>query len=144
MRIVIVEDEVHIRTGMVRLLHQINPKHEVVGKADNGQSGFELICRERPDLIIVDIRMPDMDGLTMIRKLKEEKVSCQILVLSAYSEFEYAREAIELGIVSYLLKPLKIAEFKKALEQVEEKIQQEKQKEYGFSLDNIYQRTVRA
>lgn len=138
MRIVIVEDEVHIRTGMVRLLHQINPKHEVVGRADNGQSGFELICRERPDLIIVDIRMPDMDGLTMIRKLKEEKVSCQILVLSAYSEFEYAREAIELGIVSYLLKPLKIAEFKKALEQVEEKIQQEKQKEYGFSLDNIF------
>lgn len=121
MRIVIVEDEVHIRTGMVRLLHQINPKHEVVGKADNGQTGFEIICRERPDLIIVDVRMPDMDGLTMIRKLREEKVACQILVLSAYSEFEYAREAIELGIVSYLLKPLKIGEFKKALEQVEEK-----------------------
>lgn len=138
MRIVIVEDEAHIRTGMVRLLHQINPKHEVVGEANDGQSGFEIICRERPDLIIVDIRMPDMDGLTMIRKLKDEKVDCKILVLSAYSEFEYAREAIELGIISYLLKPLKIAEFKKALEQVEEKIHQEKHKEYGFSLENIF------
>lgn len=138
MRIVIVEDEAHIRTGMIRLLHQINPKYEVVGKAENGQSGFELICRERPDLIIVDIRMPDMDGLTMIRKLKEEKAGCRIVVLSAYSEFEYAREAIELGIVSYLLKPLKIAELKKALEQVEEQILKERHKEYGFSLDNIF------
>ena len=138
MRIVIVEDEAHIRSGMVRLLHQINPKYEVVGKAENGQSGFELICRERPDLIIVDIRMPDMDGLTMIRKLKEENVGCRIVVLSAYSEFEYAREAIELGIVSYLLKPLKIGELKKALEQVEEKILKEKHREYGFSLENIF------
>ena len=70
MRIVIVEDEAAIREGMVKLLHQINPQYEVVGKANDGQSGYELIRSVRPDLIIVDIRMPDMNGLAMIRKLQ--------------------------------------------------------------------------
>ena len=69
MRIVIVEDEAAIREGMVKLLDQINPQYEVVGKAVDGQSGYELIRSVRPDLIIVDIRMPDMNGLAMIRKL---------------------------------------------------------------------------
>ena len=111
MRIVIVEDEAAIREGMVKLLHQINPQYEVVGKANDGQSGYELIRSVRPDLIIVDIRMPDMNGLAMIRKLQEEQIRCKVLVISAYSEFEYAREAIELGIINYLLKPRQIVLF---------------------------------
>ena len=138
MRIVIVEDEAAIREGMVKLLHQINPQYEVVGKANDGQSGYELIRSVRPDLIIVDIRMPDMNGLAMIRKLQEEQIRCKVLVISAYSEFEYAREAIELGIINYLLKPLKIAELKRALEKVDEEIRRDQHKEYGFSLENIF------
>ena len=135
MRIVIVEDEAAIREGMVKLLHQINPQYEVVGKAVDGQSGYELIRSVRPDLIIVDIRMPDMNGLAMIRKLQEEQVRCKVLVISAYSEFEYAREAIELGIINYLLKPLKISELKKALDKVDQEIRRDQHKEYGFSLE---------
>ena len=100
MRIVIVEDEAPIREGMAKLLHQIDKKYEVVGKAVDGQSGYELICSLRPDLAIVDIRVPNMDGLSMVRKLRERKMQCQVLVLTAYSEFDYARQAIELGIVS--------------------------------------------
>ena len=138
MRIVIVEDEAAIREGMVKLLHQINPQYEVVGKAVDGQSGYELIRSVRPDLIIVDIRMPDMNGLAMIRKLQEEQVRCKVLVISAYSEFEYAREAIELGIINYLLKPLKISELKKALDKVDQEIRRDQHKEYGFSLENIF------
>lgn len=138
MRIVIVEDEAAIREGMVKLLHQINPQYEVVGKAVDGQSGYELIRSVRPDLIIVDIRMPDMNGLSMIRKLQEEQIKCKVLVITAYSEFEYAKEAIELGILDYLLKPLKISELKKALEKVDQEIRRDQHKEYGFSLDNIF------
>ena len=138
MRIAIVEDEAAIREGMVKLLHQINPQYEVVGKADDGQSGYELIRSVRPDLIIVDIRMPDMNGLSMIRKLQEERIKSKVLVITAYSEFEYAREAIELGILDYLLKPLKISELKKALEKVDQEIRRDQHKEYGFSLDNIF------
>lgn len=138
MRIVIVEDEAAVREGMVKLLHQINPQYEVVGKAVDGQSGYELIRSVRPDLIIVDIRMPDMNGLSMIRKLQEEQIKSKVLVITAYSEFEYAKEAIELGIMNYLLKPLKISELKKALEKVDQEIQRDQHKEYGFSLDNIF------
>ena len=68
MRIVIVEDEAAIREGMVKLLHQINPQYEVVGKANDGQSGYELIRSVRPDLIIVDIRMPVLDGFDLTSK----------------------------------------------------------------------------
>lgn len=138
MRIVIVEDEAAIREGMVKLLYQINPQYEVVGKAADGRSGYELIRSVRPDLIIVDIRMPDMNGLSMIRKLQEEQIKSKVLVITAYSEFEYAREAIELGIMIYLLKPLKISELKKALEKVDQEIRRDQHKEYGFSLDNIF------
>lgn len=138
MRIVIVEDEAPIREGMAKLLHQIDKKYEVVGKAVDGQSGYELICSLRPDLAIVDIRVPNMDGLSMVRKLRERKMQCQVLVLTAYSEFDYARQAIELGIVSYLLKPLKIPELKVALRQVELVLQKEENREYAFSLDNIF------
>lgn len=138
MRIVIVEDEAPIREGMAKLLQQIDPRYEVVGKAVDGQSGYEMIRDIRPDLAIIDIRMPNMDGLSMIRRLRKEDENCKVLVLTAYSEFEYARQAIELGIISYLLKPLKIPELKKALKQTEEVLRREQNREYAFSLDNIF------
>lgn len=138
MRIVVVEDEAPSREGMVKLLGKIDPKYVVAGYAEDGESGYELICRERPDLVIMDIRMPKMDGLTMLGKIREKRISCKVIVLTAYSEFAYAKQAIGYGIVNYLLKPIKIPELKQALKQVEEEIEKEKTSEYIFSLDNIF------
>lgn len=126
MRIVIVEDEAPIREGMEGILKKLNPSYELAGKAADGIEGLEVIRRVKPDLIIMDIRMPDMDGLTMLKKLREEGVASKALILSAYSDFSYAKQAMELGVSTYLLKPVKIQELKKVLKQMEEEVQEKK------------------
>ena len=83
MRIVIVEDEALIREGLARTVGKLSPRYEVVGTAADGEAGYELIRRMRPDLVIMDIRMPKMDGLDMMGKLRQEQIKCKVVVLSA-------------------------------------------------------------
>ena len=105
MRILIVEDEIKIRTGMARLI-SAHTSHTIIGEAKNGKEGLEMAMRLHPELIISDIRMPEMDGLEMMEALDREGISCHRVVLSGYSEFEYARKAMRYGVEDYLLKPL--------------------------------------
>lgn len=126
MNIVVVEDAKPIREGLANILHRIDSTYQVAGKAADGVEGLKLIREIKPDLVIMDIQMPDMDGLTMLEKVREEKIDCKVIVLTAYSDFNYAKKAIELGIENYLLKPIKIAELKNALHQVEESLDKER------------------
>ncbi len=128
MRIVVVEDEVRIREGIIKLLGKMGEKYEVVAEAWDGKCGLEICLKEKPDLIITDIRMPEMDGLAMLSAIKEAKVQLNAIVLSAFSEFEYAKKAISLGVTEYLLKPISVTEFKGALEHIENKIIENKKK----------------
>lgn len=137
MRIVIVEDEAPIREGMEGILKKLNPSYELAGKAADGIEGLEVIRRVKPDLIIMDIRMPDMDGLTMLKKLREEGVASKALILSAYSDFSYAKQAMELGVSTYLLKPVKIQELKKVLKQMEEEVQEKNHQGTLLSLESM-------
>ena len=77
MKIVIVEDEAAIRKGLAGLLPKISPDYEVAGTAADGREGLELIRREHPALVILDIRMPGMDGMTMLRVLRSEGNPCR-------------------------------------------------------------------
>ncbi|MCU6746078.1 response regulator [Faecalicatena acetigenes] len=138
MRIIIVEDELLIREGLAKLLVRINPDYELVGTAGDGIEGYGLIRDKKPDLVILDIYMPKMGGLEMLKRIRQENIECRFLVLTAHSDFNYAKQAIELGIENYLLKPIKVAELKKALYQIEEKMLREQSKESAFSLDNIF------
>lgn len=138
MKIVVVEDEAPIREGMAKILKTINPKYELVGTAVDGLSGYQLIQEQKPDLIIMDIRMPKMNGLEMMEKLRMEGCTSRFVILSAYSEFEYAKRAIDSGIISYLLKPIKLPELKEALRQAEEAIEKEHNRDNAFSIDNIF------
>lgn len=124
MRIVIVEDEVKIREGIARLI-ETQTNHVVQGEAVNGEEGLEMVLRFKPDLVITDIRMPGMDGLEMVKQLYEHKIPLHAVILSGYSEFEYARKAIMYGVDEYLLKPLDVDDIKKMLEKIEEKIRLE-------------------
>lgn len=105
MRILIVEDEVKIRRGLAALIAK-QTDNEIVGEAKNGKEGLSLILRTNPDLVITDVRMPEMDGLEMLEALRERQIKIHCVILSGYSEFEYAKKAIRYGVDDYLLKPL--------------------------------------
>lgn len=127
MRILIVEDEIKIRTGMARLI-SAHTSHTIIGEAKNGKEGLEMAMRLHPELIISDIRMPEMDGLEMMEALDREGISCHRVVLSGYSEFEYARKAMRYGVEDYLLKPLAAEDVTSLLDKIQEKIREEEEK----------------
>ncbi len=125
MRIVVVEDEIRIREGISRLLKKLNEEYEIVGAAENGQEGLALIRELKPDVVITDIRMPVMDGLEMLDRLYQENAGTKAIVLSAYSEFEYARKAMQSGVTEYLLKPISFGEFSRALTNIRHQLEKE-------------------
>ena len=140
MRIVVVEDEIRIREGICNLLGKMFPQHEVAGSAANGQEGLELIMDKSPDLVITDVKMPIMDGLTMLNILNEKKIKCKAIVLSAYAEFSYAQQAIRWGVSEYLVKPLVVNEFVQAIKNTEIQLEeiQKQNSETLERLDNIF------
>lgn len=137
MRIVIVEDEASIRDGMEGILRKLSPDYELAGKAADGIAGLELIERERPDVIIMDIQMPDMDGLTMLARLREEGVDSKVVILSAYSDFTYAKKAMELNAANYLLKPVRVHELEKVLREAERELEKERFQSMVISPENM-------
>lgn len=132
MRIIIVEDEVKIRTAMGRLIEDVTG-HKVIGEAKSGKEGLELFFKYRPDLIITDIRMPEMDGLEMLKALHEKGIPFHAVILSGYAEFDYARQAMALGVNDYLLKPVSVEDVKELLERLDQKLTEEDRSHTGLS-----------
>ena len=126
-RVFLVEDEMIIRNGVKRSIDWEKEGYEFVGEASDGELAYPLILKEKPDILITDIRMPFMDGLELSRLVKEELPDIKILILSGYDEFQYAKEAIKIGVTDYLLKPISQAQLLEALEQVKESILQEQE-----------------
>ena len=134
MKIAVIEDEKPIREGLVHILNKISPEYQVVGSAENGAEGLILLEEEMPDLIMLDIQMPDMDGLQMLRLAR---IYTKVIILTAYSDFSYAKKAIELGIENYLLKPVNLTELKKTLEKIKEELFVEQRGKNSLSLEKI-------
>lgn len=132
-RLIIVEDEWILRAGLIHSIDWASLDCVVAGEAGNGKEGLDLILKERPDIVIADIRMPMMDGLEMISAASEVYRFWSIL-LTSYSEFEYARQAITLGVSKYLLKPVNEKMMYETLEQLTEDIKRER------LLDKLLQR----
>lgn len=114
-RIVICDDEAVIRAGLRKMLQDIYPDAEVHDARD-GRQGMALCETVRPDLVLSDIRMPDMDGLALARYLFERGEAGKCVLLSAYSEFAYAREALRYGVADYLVKPVNRFELMRVME----------------------------
>ena len=123
-KVAIIDDEPLIVEGLSKTIEWEKWYCQVTGFAYNGKEGMELIRRERPDIIISDINMPEMDGLKMIAGLKSEFPNMQLIILTGYREFEYARQAIELGVSRFLLKPSKMNELYEAVEAVTTRLKQ--------------------
>ena len=126
-KVFLVEDEMIIRNGVKRSIDWEKEGYEFVGEASDGELAYPLILKEKPDIMITDIRMPFMDGLELSRLVKAELPNIKILILSGYDEFQYAKEAIKIGVTDYLLKPISSAKLLEALGQVKENILQERE-----------------
>ena len=98
-KIIIVEDEFRIRNGLSTLINKLDMGCKVIGEAENGFEGLKMISDMEPEVVITDIKMPKMDGLSMIRQAKEMGASCDFIILSGYAEFEYAQQGIQLGVI---------------------------------------------
>ncbi|MGE5614085.1 MAG: response regulator transcription factor [Bacillota bacterium] len=109
-KVLIIDDEPIIRKGLKNIIDWRNFGCEVCGEAADGLDGREMIKKLLPDIIITDIRMPEADGLSMIREIKDIVPESKIIILTGHREFDYAHEALKIGIFDFLLKPSKIEE----------------------------------
>lgn len=117
-KLLIVEDEKEKATGIAYLTGKYNPECRPVLLAHDGREGYEKAVAEKPDIIVTDIRMPEMDGLEMIRELKKAGCSAEFIVLSGYAEFSYAKKAIELGVRDFITKPVDEKELSETITRV--------------------------
>lgn len=124
-RLLLVDDEELEREGMEKLIPWKEYGIQLIGTARNGEEGYQAARREKPDLIITDIKMPLLDGIGMIRKIREEALETEIIVLSGYGEYEFTSQAMEEGVRHYILKPVdeeKIREsMQKAIRELEQR-----------------------
>ncbi len=114
-KVLIIDDESAVIRGIRAMIDWKALGLELVGVAQDGESGLRLIRTLRPDLVITDIRMPGIYGLEMIRKANEINPGIQYIILSGYSEFQYAKEAIAIGVYAFLEKPVSVEELTKTL-----------------------------
>lgn len=119
---VLIDDEKIIVDGLTRVIKWADYNCEVVGAAYDAAGGAALIRRLKPHIVFTDIKMPDQDGLTMLAGLKSEFSEMQIAVLTGYRDFNYAQEAIKLGVTRFLLKPSKMDELHEALSAMKERL----------------------
>lgn len=122
LKVVVVEDEQIVRRGIILSLDWAGMGCVVVGEGANGEEGLEVIRRYQPDLVITDILMPKMDGIEMIRRMKEEGIPAHVVILTAHADFEYAQSAVRLGAVDYLLKPFRDGELEQVVERVAKQV----------------------
>jgi len=126
-KIFVVEDEAVIRNGIKNGIDWEKEGFDFVGEASDGELAYPLIKESQPDILITDIKMPFMDGLELSSAVKKELPNIKIIVLSGYNDFIYAKEAIQIGVVEYLLKPISSVKLLSAVNGVAETIYKEKE-----------------
>ena len=127
-KVFLVEDEAIIRRGIKNNVEWEKNGFEFVGEAGDGEYAYPQILKTEPDILITDIKMPFMDGLELSRLVKKALPDTKIIILSGYNEFDYAKEAIKIGISDYLLKPITSASLTEALKKAGEAIKEEREK----------------
>lgn len=139
-RIFLVEDEILIRNGIKNSIEWEKEGYQFVGEASDGELALPMVLKEKPDILITDIRMPFMSGLELSSLVKKELPDIKIVILSGYDEFEYAKDAIHIGVARYLLKPVSSVKLLETLKEISYQILQEQNEK---ELKNEYLREMR-
>lgn len=126
MKVFLVEDEFIIREGIKNNIDWSSNGYSFCGEAGDGELALPLIAKEQPDIVITDIKMPFMDGLELSRIIKQKFPGIEIIILSGYDEFEFAKQGISIGVAQYLLKPISGADLLKAVNEVRDRLLEKK------------------
>lgn len=127
LRVLIAEDEAIIRLDLKEMLEEIG--YHVVAEASDGDKALELARMEKPDLAILDIKMPGMDGIKVARRLSEESI-CPVIILTAYSQKSLVEEAVKAGAMAYIVKPFDSSDLLPAIEVAKSRFEEMKELEH--------------
>lgn len=125
-KIVIVDDDILIRKGIRNVIRWKDLECEICAEASSGEEALKVIEEVKPDIVITDIKMPNMDGIELIDRIKRTIPQCKIVILTAYREFEYAQRAIKIGAFDFLLKPTKVEDIINVIKKAINEIKKEK------------------
>lgn len=117
LKLLIADDEVTIRNGLKDLIESFELDISKIYLAEDGEEAVNLIKKELPEIILMDINMPKLNGLKAIEKIKDLNPHAKIIIISGYNDFSYAQKAIDLGVYKYLLKPVNYKHFKDIIEE---------------------------
>lgn len=142
-KVLIIDDEPIIRKGLRNIINWKNFGCEVCGEAADGQEGVELIQKLLPDIIITDIRMPETDGLTMLREIKGTVPDSKIIILTGHRDFDYVHEALKIGAFDFLLKPSKIEELTSVITRAVKELKFKKERAEEFEkLSQLFKQNI--
>ncbi|HJC90731.1 MAG TPA: response regulator [Candidatus Mediterraneibacter excrementigallinarum] len=122
-KIIVADDEFYARKGLIRKIHMVDPDAVITGDFENGAEALRFIRehREEAEILLTDVKMPEMDGLELAQHIWEEETGTEIIIVSGFNEFEYAKKAISFGVSNYLIKPVQLDELREALEKITRK-----------------------
>lgn len=123
LQILLVEDETNLRIRFKKLLENVIGGCKVVGEASNGLEALEWLKTNVADAVITDIRMKDMNGIELMKRLKEQSPAMPVVIISGYSDFSFAREALRYEVTDYLLKPVDPVELSQVIQKLAKKLQ---------------------
>lgn len=126
-RVIVADDEYFARKVLVKMVKELSVEAEICGEAETGLEVLEIMESQPVDIVITDIRMPDMDGLELSREISERFFEASVIIESGYADFDYATTAIRYGVKDYLTKPVNAEELEKAILRVIEEKQKERQ-----------------
>ncbi len=141
--VIIIDDEPVIRKGLKNIVNWDRMNCQVVGEAPDGQSGCELIRKFKPDIIITDIRMPEMDGLEMVEAIRDIVPQSKIIIVTGYRDFEYVHESLKLGAFDFILKPTRVEELNSIIRRAvaELKLSLQKKEEY-YKYKELFKQSI--
>ena len=115
-----------VRLGIKSSVEWENYGYEIIGEADNGQNGLEMIQQKQPDIVLLDICMPVMDGIEVLKRLQQMEIDCKVIILSCHDDFHFVKEAMKNGAYDYLRKnEINSANILNILEEVRQSVREE-------------------